>query len=69
MGVPVRHFRIVEPSQTPESSPVTAKDLLHDLVENPLPWPHSPNLGGTLRTEMQRLNPNWETTGGAGPCL
>ena len=59
---PYGHFRIVEPSQTPESSPVTAKDLLHDLVENPLPWPHSPNPGGTLRTEMQRLNPNWETT-------
>lgn len=56
--IPFGRFRITETSQSPESSPVQGKDLLLDLEENPLSWPHSPHPGGTLITEMNRLNPN-----------
>lgn len=34
---------------------VTCADLLRVLDEDPLPWPSSPPVGATLRTEAQRL--------------
>lgn len=60
--VPFGHFRITESPADPESSAVTGKDMLLDLEENPLPFPHSPWPGGTLFSEMSRLNPVPEHT-------
>lgn len=60
--VPFGHFRITESPANPEEATVSAKDMLLDLEENPLPFPHSPWLGGTLLSEMRRLNPVPEHT-------
>ena len=52
--VPFGHFRITDSPANPAEATVQAKALLLDLEENPLPFPHSPWLGGTLRWRCAR---------------